>query len=197
MSKEEREKIRIAIERVLEAADQQQGSEGQVGDIFEQVDSIPAVREFTVEVESAIPAMQRVQVFLAECFGPVWLSASVQSYGLPGGEMAYLATARALDGKVVQEIVMERDSQLLVAARVPSEQGEWDALSSLDEGNVATLPAQSVQGELLCLGQIFAAFKQISETIECYSTLPQAEKRYLLQQLQHARKHLLIGLKRR
>lgn len=195
MDKEEREKIRIAIERVLEAADQQQGSEGQVGDIFEQVSDIPAVREFVVEV--AIPAMQRVQTFLAECFGPVWLSASVQSYELPGGEMVYLATARSLDGKVVQEIVMERDSQLLMAARVPSGQDEWDAFAGMDEGSVATLPAQSVQGELLCLGQIFAAFKQIGKTIECYSTLPLAEKRYLLQQLQHARKHLLIGLKRR
>lgn len=198
MSREEREEMRIAIERALEAARQQQESEGQM-DIFEQIDTIPVVREFAL-ASSAIPAMQRVQTFLAECFGPLWFSASVQSYCAANGTTIHVALAPYAPGKQVLEVVSEAlDGNLAVAAILPSSQDQWDELASLEISAVTTQPPErdpALCKDEMCLQAILPALTECSNIIAASEDIKPRRKKRLRSQIAHAARHLSANLDR-
>jgi len=173
-------------------------------DIFKQIGELEEVQAFLNGNEPAptLPergsAESRVREFLAAEYGPGWRTATVHSPLLPvGGMPTWVAWLPVTTGEFLLCHVTEGPESHFSASS-PRFVG-WDgvpAAKGAAEGGAVAEPEKSLLTEAICVGLIDAAFGQIAKVLRG-TALPPEEKKYLVGQLQHARRHLHDALQRR
>lgn len=166
-------------------------------DIFDQIGQIPAIQDFQSHT-----MRDRVRTFLCRQYGPRWEEAAVSCQAMPTGATVWVAWMSVLPDEYILQFVEEMpDGQLVVSSKPLFIGGEQPISGDCDltgdaAGSVATHDEQSALSEGLCVGEIGAAFVGIAKVLRI-ALIPQAEKKYLIGQLLHARAHLRRALERR